>query len=239
MLTNPLTLDHILSITELTFLNDNMTLVDQEKSVEDLLARAINNSCLGVCVREQWVQKSRKILDESNSNLLLVSVIGFPNGSDYSIEQKLELLEKASSDGADEFDMVISLDWVKSGQWDRLQKEWHQMHVATGSKALKLIFENSLLSKEEKKLTYKLAREVFLEQMKGNRFFKTNTGYHGSALLDDIQMMKEYTQDIIGIKAAAGIKTLDQARAFCASVNMIRSTDLNTKLFRIGSSSLI
>lgn len=232
----------ILSVTELTFLNDQLPHNDQLTAINNLIQRAYSNQCFGVCVREQWVAMAASIISNNNYGLEVISVAGFPEGSQFTTTQKIDLISKAFEDKASEVDIVINLDWIKNGNFDAQYQEWSTIHKHIGNKGLKIIFENSLLTLEEKKRTYAMAAEIFendqeLQSNKGLRFFKTGTGYHGSAIVQDIELMSQFTNNhTIGIKAAGGIKTFEQALTF---FNAFLSASSNTKLFRIGSSSIV
>ena len=45
----------------------------------------------------------------------------------------------------------------------------------------------------------------------GAAYIKTNTGFFGPAKVDDVRLLKEVTKGRIGIKAAGGIRTHEQA----------------------------
>jgi deoxyribose-phosphate aldolase len=63
----------------------------------------------------------------------------------------------------------------------------------------------ALLSDAEKKL----AAEVCMDA--GVSFLKTSTGWHGGATIADVKLLKQITKERIGIKAAGGIRTVEQA----------------------------
>ena len=45
----------------------------------------------------------------------------------------------------------------------------------------------------------------------GAQFLKTSTGWYGGATVADVQLLKKVTQGQIGITAAGGIRTIEQA----------------------------
>ena len=63
----------------------------------------------------------------------------------------------------------------------------------------------ALLTKDEKYLVI----EVLMDA--GVAFIATNTGWYGGATVADVKLLKEITKANVGIKAAGGIKTYEQA----------------------------
>ena len=73
----------------------------------------------------------------------------------------------------------------------------------------KVIFENCYLTDEEKTTLANIAREVKPD------FIKTSTGFGpGGATLTDVKLMKSIVGDDVQVKAAGGIRSLDDALAF-------------------------
>ena len=77
-----------------------------------------------------------------------------------------------------------------------------QAHVTS-----KVIFENCYLDDEEKRTLCKIALDVQPD------YIKTSTGFgKGGATFEDIALMKEMVGERIKIKAAGGIRTLQDAK---------------------------
>jgi len=74
--------------------------------------------------------------------------------------------------------------------------------------ALKVIFENCLLTDLEKVIAAMLCVEV------GVDFVKTSTGFNsGGATIEDIALMRSVVGADFGVKAAGGIRTYENALA--------------------------
>ena len=87
----------------------------------------------------------------------------------------------------------------------------------------KVIFENCYLTEEEKRALCSIAREVRPD------FIKTSTGFGtGGATFEDVSLMKKCVGDEVKIKAAGGIRTLEEAQTY-----------LELGADRIGSSGLV
>jgi deoxyribose-phosphate aldolase len=154
-----------------------------------------------VCVYPVHVQQAVELLH--NKAPKVCTVIGFPSGATTSTV-KLYEAQEAAENGATELDVVINLGWLKMGRGSEVNRELAEIVEATGL-AVKAILEMSLLTEPEKQL----AVEVCLDA--GVAFLKTSTGWQGGATIADVRLLKELTHDRVGIKAAGGIRTPQQA----------------------------
>lgn len=154
-----------------------------------------------VCVYPVHVPQAVELLH--NKRPQVCTVIGFPTGATTSATKLFEAQE-AVENGATELDVVINLGWLKSGETDRLHRELAEICEATGQ-TVKAILEMALLTDDEKQL----AAEVCMEA--GAAFLKTNTGWYGGATVEDVKLLRQVTKDRVGIKAAGGIHTAEQA----------------------------
>ncbi len=84
----------------------------------------------------------------------------------------------------------------------------------------KVIFENCYLTREEKLALCKIAEEVRPD------FIKTSTGFGtGGATFEDVELMKNAVGEVVKIKAAGGIRSLETAlRMIELGVSRIGST---------------
>lgn len=143
-----------------------------------------------------------------DTDTLVSAAIGFPLGQT-KIETKLFETKRAIEDGATEIDYVINVGEVKNGNYEYFASEMKQMvELCHGYFVpIKAILECNYLTKEE--LT-KLC-EISLQYMPD--FLKTSTGFESVATVEDVRLIKSIVKDKIEIKAAGGIKTLDQLMA--------------------------
>ncbi|MGV0025531.1 deoxyribose-phosphate aldolase [Phormidesmis priestleyi] len=154
-----------------------------------------------VCIHPCYVRQAVELLH--NKKPKVSTVIGFPTGATTSTV-KLYEAQEAAENGATELDVVINLGLLKMGQVDALHKEIAEICESTGL-TVKAILEMSLLTESEKRLAAELCMDA------GVSFLKTSTGWTGGATVADIRLLKELTQDRVGIKASGGIRTIDQA----------------------------
>jgi len=130
---------------------------------------------------------------------------GFPLGAATSEVKRFEA-NNALDNGAEELDMVINIGALKSADFNRvLQDIKGVVEVAKGN-LVKVIIETCYLSNEEKVKACQLAKEA------GAHFVKTSTGFgSGGATIEDVQLMRKTVGDFMGVKAAGGIRTYDDA----------------------------
>lgn len=198
-------IDHTLLVPE-------ATRADVEKICEQ--AEAFN--FFAVCVNPWWVRTAVEKL--TGSNVKVCSVIGFPLGMGTA---KVREAEQVISDGADELDVVMAVGALKSGQNEAVKNDIQKV-VALG-KPVKVILETCLLTDEEIKQACLISAEA------GASFVKTSTGFSsGGAVSRVVRLMHQTIGNQLGVKAAGGIKTIDDVMA------MIRAGAT-----RIGTSSSV
>ena len=185
---------------ESTLLRPTMT----GKDVEQLLADAIEEQFVGVCVPPFWVKKAKRDLKEED--IQVVTVIGFPFGFE-DTATKVAQTEEAIKQGADELDLVWSQTAFHSGMnWPKIEIAQIAKLCHAEERILKVIIETAYLSPEQ------IREACLICQDAGADFVKTSTGYAPTgARVEDIVLMRETLPSIVGIKASGGIKTLDFA----------------------------
>jgi deoxyribose-phosphate aldolase len=122
--------------------------------------------------------------------------------------------QTAVRNGANEVDMVIAIGALKSGDHTGVRSDIAAVAEAChrGGALLKVIIEACLLTKEEKETACLLCVEA------GADFVKTSTGFskHG-ATKEDVALMRRVVGPSIGVKAAGGIRTLDDFETMVAA----------------------
>jgi deoxyribose-phosphate aldolase len=117
-------------------------------------------------------------------------------------------------DGATEIDMVLNIGALKSRDHDLVARDISAVvRAARASRALvKVIIEAALLTDEEKTTACQLAQEA------GADFVKTSTGFGpGGATAHDVELMRRVVGPTMGIKAAGGIRTREDAEKMIAA----------------------
>ena len=159
-----------------------------------------------VCVKPYHVKLSSELL--TSSDVKVSAVIGFPHGGHLPKIKALET-EQAIADGAKELDMVINIGALKSKNFGLVREDIKAVvSIARKHKGIlvKVILENCHLTDEEKITACKLAEEA------GADYVKTSTGFGtGGATVYDIELMYRTVGPRLGVKAAGGVRSLEQA----------------------------
>lgn len=191
----------ILSTVDHTLLTQNATWAEIKQICDD----AVHYGTASVCIPASYVKRAKEYVGEK---MAVCTVIGFPNGYSTTAAKVFETRD-AIQNGADEIDMVINIGWIKDGLYDQQLDEIKQIKAACGDHILKVIIETCLLTEEEK---IKMCDVV---TKSGADFIKTSTGFStAGATFEDVALFAEHVGPNVRIKAAGGIKTLDDAEKF-------------------------
>ncbi|MGB0562137.1 MAG: deoxyribose-phosphate aldolase [Spirulinaceae cyanobacterium] len=171
------------------------------QDVQQACQAAIQYDFPAVCLCPSAVAIATEALH--NRSPQVCAVIGFPSGATTSTTKCYEAQE-AADNGATELDVVINLGWLKAGNTDAIYQEIAQIVETTGQ-TVKTILETTQLTPSE----LRLAAEICMDA--GAAFLKTSTGWFGGATVADVKRLRELTQGRVGIKAAGGIRTPEQA----------------------------
>ncbi|MDE6357221.1 MAG: deoxyribose-phosphate aldolase [Eubacteriales bacterium] len=175
------------------------------EDIKKLCNEAIEYKTATVCVPPCYI---KRIKDEYKEKISICTVVGFPLG--YSVtEAKVLETKKAIEDGADEIDMVINISDVKNGDFDLVKNEIIALKEACGDKILKVIIETCYLTEEEKIKMCQIVTEAKADYIKTSTGFGTN-----GATIEDIKLFKQNVGENVKIKAAGGIKTVEDMENF-------------------------
>jgi deoxyribose-phosphate aldolase len=159
-----------------------------------------------VCVNPTNVALCSELL--KGSDVLVCTVVGFPLGATPT-EVKVFETQQAIREGATEVDMVINVGALKSKDYELVEEDIASVaRVCHAHNALlKVIIEAALLTNEEKVAACQLAKVA------GADFVKTSTGFGpGGATPEDVALMRRVVGPNIGVKAAGGIRTYEDAQ---------------------------
>ena len=205
------------------------TMTDQD--LIDGCKLALEYNTASVCVKPYGVKKAAELL--AGSDVYVGCVIGFPHGNS-STEVKVFETETAIRDGAVEIDMVINIGKALGGDWDYVEEEVKALAAVTKkhNAILKVIFENDFMPDDEHKIKLceicSRAKADYVKTSSGYGFVKGADGkysYQG-ATPHDVALMRKHSDPEIKVKAAGGVRTLD---------DMIKMADLGAT--RIGATA--
>jgi deoxyribose-phosphate aldolase len=196
------------------------TMTDEDLKRECEVARKYDVA--SVCVKPYAVKQAVELL--KGSDVLVGCVIGFPSGNS-AIAVKVFEAENACKDGAVEIDMVINIGKALQGDWDYITKEIKTVTVACHfyEAIVKVIFETDYVNKEADIVKLcQICTEVGADYVKtssGFGFVKQANGdynYKG-ATIPVLELMKMSVGPKVKVKAAGGVRTLDQLLAVQAA----------------------
>lgn len=197
-------INKILSIVDHTELKQTAKWEDIITLCDD----GVKYNVASVCIPPSYV---KQVKDKYGDSLTICTVIGFPNGYNTTKVKVIETIE-AIENGADEIDMVINIGWLKDKRYDEILHEIKEIKKACGDKVLKVIIETCLLTDEEKIKMCELVSKA------GADYIKTSTGFStAGATQEDIILFKANVAKGVKIKAAGGIKDINDAEEFIAN----------------------
>ena len=164
-----------------------------------------------VCVNPANVELCAQLL--KGSGVPVCAVVGFPLGAT-STETKVFESQQAIREGATEIDMVINVGALKSRDYELVERDIASVARAchAGDAILKVIIEAALLTDEEKVVASQLTKVA------GADFVKTSTGFGpGGATLEDVALMRRVVGPTMGVKAAGGIHSYEEAQQMIAA----------------------
>jgi deoxyribose-phosphate aldolase len=186
------------------------TLLKPEASDADirrLCEEAAQYRFASVCVNPSWVRAAACNL--RGTSVPVCTVVGFPLGATLPDVKAYEA-RRAIFDGAREVDMVINIGALKSNDDCAVEQDIRAVVEASHEYdvLVKVIIEAALLTDDEK------VRACLAAQRAGADFVKTSTGFakHG-ATVADVALMRRTVGAGMGVKAAGGVKGIDDARA--------------------------
>lgn len=158
-----------------------------------------------VCVHPCHVELCKKLL---NGRLPVATVIGFPMGANTPETKAFEAAD-AVKRGADELDMVINIGAAVDGDYKLVEEDIRGVVKAAGGRLVKVILETCYLTDEQKIQVCLAAKRA------GASFVKTSTGLAGGgATIEDVRLMKETVGDALKVKAAGGIRSIEECAEF-------------------------
>ena len=152
------------------------------EQIKELIDEGIFFGVASCCIPPRYVSRAAEY---AAGRVKICTVIGFPNGYN-TLRVKVFETWNAVLNGADE--------------------EVTEIKKACYGRPLKVIIETCLLTDEEK---IKMCEIVTAA---GADYIKTSTGFsHGGATVADVELLKAHVGENVKVKAAGGIKTLEDS----------------------------
>jgi deoxyribose-phosphate aldolase len=143
----------------------------------------------------------------------VAAVVGFPSGA-HPLAVKVAEAAAAVAAGAGEIDMVIDLGAAMESRWEQVTAEVAAVRAAVGpSVVLKVIIETAVIGPD------RIAPASRAAEAGGADFVKTSTGFHpaSGASVQTVAAIAAATGGRLGVKAAGGIRTTEDALAMIAA----------------------
>jgi len=187
------------------------TMTDRDIAAGCELARKYDVAT--ACVKPYSIPLCREIL--AGSDVKVCAVIGFPHGNSTTAIKVMEA-EEAVLAGAPEIDMVVNVGKALGGQWDYVEREIGLINEAVVAQKgiLKVIFENDYLTDDHIVRLCRICSAIkvaFVKTSTGYGFVKQSNGMYNykGATEYHLKLMRENCDPGIQIKAAGGVRTLD------------------------------
>lgn len=176
--------------------------------IDILIDQAIAYKMASVCAKGYDVAYCAKRLQ--GTGVKVGGSAAFPHGNSTTQVKVYEALANID-DGAEEVDTVLPIGLVRSGMYDYAKSELAAIAEACHKRGVivKVILENFYLTPDE------IIKCCEICNAAGVDFVKTSTGYAGGgAKLEDVTLMRKHSDPRIQVKAAGGIRTLDDFMSY-------------------------
>ncbi len=175
------------------------------RDVEAAARGALSLPFATLCVPPCHVSLATALLGGSPAKVS--TVVGFPLGYE-STGVKAMAAGRAVADGASELDMVMNQGAFQVGEYGLVEDDIRAVVEAAPGITVKVIIECCYLDNGQK------ARAVEIIAGAGASFVKTSTGFGPSgATVEDVRLLTRLAAGRLGVKAAGGIRTIDDAMA--------------------------
>jgi deoxyribose-phosphate aldolase len=167
-----------------------------------------------LCVSPFLVPAAAAIL--AGTSTKVCTVVAFPLGYALSVCKAQEAARLVDA-GATEIDMVMNFAAALEGSWDLVGSDIAAVVAAAreasgGGAIVKVILETGYLDEAC------IAESCRVAVAAGADFVKTSTGFGPrGASIDDVRIMRDAVGPEVGVKAAGGIRQLDDALALLAA----------------------
>lgn len=152
----------------------------------------------------------------AGSTVAVNPVICFPLGYD-TTEVKAAATRQAIDEGATEIDMVMNLGAFFGGEYGFVQDDIAAVVEAAQGMPVKVIFETGYFTNDEQ-----IVKACELSEAAGVAFVKTSSGFASSPYtnkdgetvgytLDMLKLMRASVSEKVQVKAAQGVRSLDDA----------------------------
>ncbi len=163
-----------------------------------------------VVIQGCWTREAKEVL--KGSPVALSVGVGFPMGGATS-EAKLAEVREAVRLGADMFDYMPNIGFLKSGMDREFVDEIAKVVRAAEGRPVRVMLEYSILDHDQKVKAAKLSEQAGVAGVKNS----SGWGRGGPATIEDIRLLRETVGPRVHVKASGGIRDLDSALKLLAA----------------------
>lgn len=180
----------------------------------DGLETAIKEQVASATIKPCYTALAAKILE--GTSVMVNPVVCFPMGY-ATTEAKVFATRQAVDQGADEIDMVMNLGALFGGEYQFVQDDIARVVEAAQGRTLKVILETGYY--DDMSL---IVKACWIVEAAGADFVKTSTGFAPSPYKNEygetvgytmeiLKTMRESVSDAVEVKAAQGVRRLQDA----------------------------
>jgi deoxyribose-phosphate aldolase len=185
----------------------NNTLVGPEATLEDLkkfIEESKRYRFGAVVIQGCWVREAKELL--KGSAIKLSVGVGYPMGGE-TTDTKLTEIRQTAAQGADLFDCMPNIGFLKSGMQERFRDEIADMVRAASGRPVRVMLEYSILDRDQKVKAAKLSEQAGVAGVKNS----SGWGKGGPATVEDIRLLRASVSPKVYVKASGGIRDLSTA----------------------------
>lgn len=195
-----------------------------EEDIKKLCQEAKQYGFRSVCVHSSLVKAAKKEL--KGTDIKVVAVVDWPYGG-APTEVRVFQAKIAKKDGADEIDPVMDIGNFKMGNYGEVLNDFKALAEILPTK---VIIETGFLTDEEIKKASQLVKEA------GCYCVKTSTGVEPKIDIEKKVLHVKLIREAVGpgfqIKAAGGIKSMEDAKKLVAAGATIIGTSSGVEIIK-------
>lgn len=156
-----------------------------------------------VVIQGCWTKQARLLL---KSPVKLSIGVGFPMAGG-TTEAKLSEIRETARLGADMYDCMPNIGYLRSGMTREFKNEISAMVSAADGRPVRVMLELSILDRDQKVQAARLSEEAGVAGVKNS----SGWGRGGPATVEDVRLLRASVSPRVHVKASGGIRDLDTA----------------------------
>lgn len=177
-----------------------------EKMVREFIKWAREYRFFGIAVDLPYLEVAKELLQETGTRL--IAVASYPLGG-MTTETKIRQIEYAIEKAANEIDVSMNYNAIKSGDFTTVSEEVKRVAEAVGNRIeVIMIPQTHILTNEEK---IKVLNVIFEGGVRG---LKLNSGFGWQSRPEDVVLVRREFGDKFRIDVSGGVRTTEQAEEY-------------------------